>query len=59
VIRIEDRTGHSITLLEDLFNTELSKAIADWVSFYMLPKDMPQVPLSPCSPEHPSPRGAP
>ncbi|WP_448600975.1 hypothetical protein [Thermoflexus hugenholtzii] len=59
VIRIEDGTGYPITLLEDLFNTELSHAIVDWVPFYMLPRDMPQVPLPPRASEPPSPWKAP
>ncbi|GBD07780.1 hypothetical protein HRbin22_00006 [Candidatus Thermoflexus japonica] len=54
-IRIEDGTGYPLTLLEELFNLELSDATYGWVPFYALPQDLPQVPLPPRSPEHPPP----
>ncbi|MDT7949576.1 MAG: hypothetical protein RQ897_14665 [Thermoflexus sp.] len=59
VIRIEDGTGYPLTLLEELFNLELSDAIYDWVPFYALPGDLPEVPLPPRPPEYPPPWEAP
>ncbi|WP_322802660.1 hypothetical protein [Thermoflexus sp.] len=59
VIRIEDGTGYPLTLLEELFNLELSDAIYGWVPFYALPRDLPEVPLPPRPPEYPPPWEAP